>query len=108
MSRVNTRIRSDVMEGDLVYRNNRGWWVPAQDIPNGAILRVYQNGALRSPTSEEFTSLGFAVAPVTKEAAVDMKTRGEEVGEDSLMPVFLAILLAAGFVISIALLLSPR
>lgn len=76
MSRLSTRIRSDVRNGDLVYRN-RGWWVPAlgQDYL-GHDLAVYEDEKLRTLSSLEWSEvMGTRPKPLTKEAREDQLRR---------------------------------
>jgi len=94
MSRVNTRIRTDVRDGDLVYKNNRGWWVPAKDFPIGSTLMVWQKGSIREPTSVEFTTFDMGVSPVTPEAKKVMEDMGDVVEDDSIWPIVLALIAA--------------
>jgi len=92
MSRVNSRIRTDVRNGDLVSKNKRGWYTPMtlEDITPDKILKVYQDGQIRDLTSEEWTRIGRPATPITPQP---------EERDFSLVPyVLLGVLLGLGLV----------
>lgn len=92
------RIRKDVKEGDVVWRNKRGWYVPfVEESTSGKILKVYQNGEIRDLTSLEWTDLGFGVQPVTKQAVtepVHVTKMRQDTLRNQAIAIFLGILVA--------------
>lgn len=117
MNRVNTRIRSDVKDGDVVVRR-KGWWVTMDsayvdgDITEGSVYKVWQGGMLRDLNSAEWLEMGFGVEPVTNEARENQlrkdledteKAMQEDGYEDITGPVLLGILAAIVSMLLVAL-----
>ncbi len=104
------RVRKDVKNGDVVYRNKRGWYVPVREEDLNFLvgqyeIAVYNKKNIRSLTSQEWSELGFGVKPMTKEAGFAMgnSPMPDNTRQNTAIAIILAMLLAAMAVILLAI-----